>query len=430
MTLSKTCLLSSSLRMFGVLLVTGLLSSCTTKSGQWSYFTEPSKASVAEVLQDTDSSGDIWTLNLRDAQSIQLPVKVRPCCAFGNDQKVKVGPVKIPFYEQANTLDINGLGLHAFGSGVLSYQHDELTDSSRFEHNGLIYTQRGGFIDTAHVRDTADLTIALFFKIYPKLGEGHIIELIPELGPREIAFRPTDISHLSSRRRWLLAANISARLAYQLAEAHEIAQWHGFRSFVPWSEELSAYSPEDLYSNMLGGRLAKALIIRNIAQNETIFNQNMTLWFKAAMRYLEPVSQEQTQALLDVVDGHWWNSSIAMPEKYILLKRNYKLGSTQTPFLVPEDLAKSQPEFWKTIKPLYKKKKYPLILSLPDTMYGFDLDQMAELRLTIDKKYWDTFAHIPETLWKEQPITPVNFPLIARFDKEEDKKRRPHNKDQ
>ena len=400
----------------------GLLSGCSTSIKEWGYYAEPSKESVREALQKGGGSGEIWSLKLRDGSSIELPKSVRPCCAFGNDQKVKVGSVQVPFYEQANTLDLDGLGVHAFDSGILTYQQNKLTGRPEFEHNGLIYTRRGGFIDIAHVRDTADLTIALFFKIFPELGNDHVIELSPELGFRTIVFQKVDVSHLTSRRRWLLAANLSARLAYQLAEAHEIAQWHGYRSFVPWSEELSAYSPEDVYSNMLGARLAKALIIRNIAQNRTMFNQNMTLWIKAAMKELEPVEKHQTQALLDAVDGSWWKSDVAMPGKFMVLKRNYALGTTQHPFLVSAQQAGLLSKRWAEVKSLYEKPVTPLELTLPDSLYGFELDQIAQVRLYVDKQYQASFQHIPEYLWKDNPIIPVNFSVIAGYDKVEDDK--------
>ena len=420
--------LSESLLMTGVqakslviLSLSLMLTACSFSAKDWGYFAEPSRETVREALQFDNSSGEIWSLNLREASSIAIPASVRPCCAFGNDQKVKVGAVKVPFYEQANTLDVYSLGMHAFDGGIVALQKNQLSGRQSFENNGIIYTRRGGFIDTAHVRDTADLTIALFFKIFSRLGESFTIELHPELGSRKIVFRETDLSHLNSRRRWLLAANISARLAYQLAEAHEIAQWHGYRSFALWSEELSAYSPEDIYSNMMGARLAKALIIRNLAQNKTMFNQNMTLWFKAGMKELEPASKKQTQAMLDIVDGSWWQSEKPMPEKFMLLKRHYNLGATQSPNLVSASEAKKH-DRWGEVKKLFKEPVIPLLLSVPDSLYGFDLDQMAELQLHIDEKYYPAFAHIPESLWKTQPVVPVNFSLIAAYDKAEDDK--------
>ena len=398
-----------------------MLTACSLSGRDWKYFAEPSSETVREALQFDNSSGEIWNINLRHARSIATPTSVRPCCAFGDDQQVKIGAVIMPFYEQANTVGIDDLGVHAFDGGIAALQKNQLSGKRSFENDGIIYTRRGGFIDTAHVRDSADLTVALFFKIFPQLGESFTLQLHPELGPRNIVFRKTELSHLSSRRRWLLAANLAARLAYQLAEAHEIAQWHGYRSFSMWSEEVSAYSPEDIFSNMMGSRLAMALIVRNLAQNKTLFNQNMTLWFKAGLKELEPATRTQTEAMMNIIDGSWWDSSIPLPEKFMVLKRHYNLGSTQTPNLVSLSEIKGHKRQDEVVN-LISKPADPLILSLPDSLYGFDLDQMAELQLHIDQQYHSSFAHIPEVLWKDQPIVPVNFARIAAYDTAEDDK--------
>ncbi|GLT13586.1 DUF4056 domain-containing protein [Vibrio algivorus] len=58
-----------------------------------------------------------------------------------------------------------------------------------------------GFIDLAHVRDTADNATGLFYKTYPKLGQAFTIALEPELGEREIHFQAFDTSHLTAAQK-------------------------------------------------------------------------------------------------------------------------------------------------------------------------------------------------------------------------------------
>ncbi len=97
------------------------------------------------------------------------------------------------------------------------------------EQNGLIYTHRGGFIDIAHVRDTADNTFFIFSQLYPKLGQRWRYFYSNELGVRRLqlnAFTPP----ASMISRYTLAAWLSAHLAFELAQWHEIAQWYGFES--------------------------------------------------------------------------------------------------------------------------------------------------------------------------------------------------------
>ncbi|OWA85706.1 hypothetical protein BV377_29140, partial [Klebsiella pneumoniae] len=43
---------------------------------------------------------------------------------------------------------------------------------------------------------------------------------------------------------------LAGHLAFEIALWHEIAQWYGFQSVPGFSEEISAFSPEDLYSNL------------------------------------------------------------------------------------------------------------------------------------------------------------------------------------
>lgn len=45
------------------------------------------------------------------------------------------------------------------------------------EHNGVLYTRRGGFIDMAHVRDSADMTAYIFSHLYPRLGQAFQLNL-------------------------------------------------------------------------------------------------------------------------------------------------------------------------------------------------------------------------------------------------------------
>lgn len=111
------------------------------------------------------------------------------------------------------------------------------------EQDGLLYTTRGGFIDIAHVRDTADMTLYLFSHIWPQLGQAQTIELSQELAKRQItlfAFTPPQ----DEAERFTLAAYLSSYLAFQVAAWHEIAQWYGFESVPGFSEGISAFSPE------------------------------------------------------------------------------------------------------------------------------------------------------------------------------------------
>ncbi|MBW3154199.1 DUF4056 domain-containing protein, partial [Salmonella enterica subsp. enterica serovar Javiana] len=187
------------------------------------------------------------------------PESLRPCCAFGYDLHVRAVGVPIPVYQIGNVLSLDTLGSHHYNDSALGAVKNIVGLSE--EKNGLIYTHRGGFIDVAHVRDTADNTFYLFSRILPELGRGGRLFYSEELGVRRVqlrAFTPPS----AMPQRYSLAAWLAGHLAFELAQWHEIAQWYGFQSVPGFSEEISAFSPEDLYSNLLRARLAINVILQ------------------------------------------------------------------------------------------------------------------------------------------------------------------------
>ncbi|MGL4602500.1 MAG: DUF4056 domain-containing protein, partial [Plesiomonas sp.] len=183
------------------------------------------------------------------------PASLRPCCAFGMDLGTTFLQIPVPWYRIDNVVSAPTLGEHFYNGDTFGVA-GAILGLSR-EHNGLIYTRRGGFLDSAHIRDTADNTLFLFSQIYSHLGKAMTLSLSPELASRKIVLRAFS-PPVEPSERYALAAHLAAQLAYQLAQWHEIAQWYGYRSIALVSEEVSAFSPEDLYSNLLGSKLALA----------------------------------------------------------------------------------------------------------------------------------------------------------------------------
>ncbi|WP_254462804.1 DUF4056 domain-containing protein [Photobacterium ganghwense] len=380
---------------------------CTTQS--WNTNTLPDEQQIHAMLNGEAINQDSWQLSQHHYPQFRVPQNVRPCCAFGDMQKVNVGAVPVPFFRLDNLRAREDVGPHKFASGIYHFTPASASalNQAGGENNGLMYTRRGGFIDLAHVRDTADDTIALFFDILAHLGKAHRIELPSELGPRYIELKAFDTSALTAEQRWQIAAHVAARLAYFKAESHEIAQWHGYSSFTAWPETISAYSIEDLYSNMLGAKLVLALIQQRKILSEEDYNRNLTLWLDASLRQLDAVDKTQARMALDAVDGIWWDSQESIPSKYMVLKRHYLLGDTQRPYL-----AKSQ---------VSEVTDFPVILSLPSRLYDLELDKIAVLVLEINSKYRSSFSHIPDNLWRKR-ITHLTFRDIAAYDEKEDQK--------
>jgi len=73
---------------------------------------------------------------------------------------------------------------------------------------------------------------------------------------RRVVLRPPPRDLLEHLGRLRLAISLAQWAAYQLSIWHEIITWYGWSSLRGGSEEASAFSPEDLYSNLVGIRIA------------------------------------------------------------------------------------------------------------------------------------------------------------------------------
>lgn len=102
-----------------------------------------------------------------------------------------------------------------------------------------------------------------------------------------------------------------------------------------FSEEISAFSPEDLYSNLLGARLAINVILSGHGGSLEDYNQAMDTALKQALTRLMVATRGETEAMFQRVDGDWWNSHRRVPDKFLVLKRNYDLQENRLPTPVP-----------------------------------------------------------------------------------------------
>ena len=243
------------------------------------------------------------------------PDGLRPCCAFGYNIRAKLLGVPVPFFQLRNVVDPDNTGKHHYNDSWKSI-FTTLTGINS-ELNGIIYTRRGGFIDLAHVRDTADNTLWLFSKIWPALGRATTIKMSDELGQRIIRLRqfspPED-----TLARYNLSVSLAAYLAFQLAAWHEVAQWYGFESVPGYPETVSAFSPEDLYSNLLGARMATDILNAGGASSLPQYQYSMAQMLPQALAQLQAVSPQATRFHFDMLDGIWWNNHCRLPDKFLV----------------------------------------------------------------------------------------------------------------
>ncbi|USD43528.1 DUF4056 domain-containing protein [Vibrio sp. SCSIO 43135] len=261
--------------------------------------------------------------------ALEAPVGVRPCCAFGKDLKAKLVGVPVPFFSLGNTLDADDIGDHKYNDGSSSVSASLLGMAD--EKNGLIFTEKGGFIDTAHVRDTADYTYYLFHQNQQHFGQDHYIELPDELRTRRIQWHAHENSQLTAQQRLKMEVQSASLIAFRLAQWHEIAQWFGMISVGGFDELASAFSSEDLYSNMLGAQLASAILLDNPNLSSSEFAERMDDAFAQALNNLKAQPKSVTDEKIEQLDGKWWDSSKRLPNKWAVLFRDYRFGLTLTP---------------------------------------------------------------------------------------------------
>lgn len=315
------------------------------------------------------------------------PEGLRPCCAFGYDLRAELLGVPVPFYRLNNVVSLRTLGRHSYNDNTLASLLSLLGIGR--EHDGLVYSQRGGFIDIAHVRDTADFTFWLFTTLYPRLGQPQQIRLSDELGQRRITLFSAAVP-AGGKARYQLTSLLAAQIAFQLAAWHEIAQWYGFRSVPGFSEGVSAFSPEDLYSNMLGARIALAAIAQGQIQSKHQYRQAIDQLIPQALARLGGVSRAQTRAEFDRLAGRWWQPGCRVPQKFLVLRRNYQVAGARLP---------SRPQ---------QAQPPALMLALPDRWQQQPLARFGQLQIWPGKQ----MARLPRPADFYQPR---DFSALAQY---------------
>jgi hypothetical protein len=362
---------------------------------------------VAAALGDTSHQQGSG-LSPQDVPVIRYPRSLRPCCAFGKDLEVKVGAVPVPGIEIGNILGPGDVGPHRYDNGFLSL---EVSDPRGFvddEHNGLVVTCRGGFVDTAHVRDNADNTLALSDAVARSMDGGASIEVPPQGASMRVRLRAIPAETIERHGRMKIAVALGQWLAYQLSIWHEIATWYGFASLAEWPEKISAFSPEDLYSNQLGVRIAGAIALSGGARSDTEYNLNMDAWIAQVLKRLRVVSLADARAAADALDGGWWDSGRRIPDWMLVQRRRMDTG----PLLLPWTLEAASPGKKGPVAalPACKDAGPPLVLHVAEGWNGLSFRELA----TVEFEVGDGLAAqgFPFPRAGSRVVTQEDFPAV------------------
>ena len=400
----------SYLRIAVILFVISALSACSFQRETWTSTLAASPNAIEAALTSDKNYPYLLDVDRSFIPQITPPSNLRPCCAFGMDIKSSIVNVSIPFYRVSNILALEDIGPHVYDAGFLGRGTDSEVESN--EKNGLLYTCEGGFIDTAHVRDYSDWTVFLYTWISTYQGEDAELLLPPEIGNRILKLHAYDNSHLSFMEQKQLNIALAQWLAFKVSVWHEIAQSHGLSTVEGFPEFASAYSIEDLYSNVLGTQIGAALIAGHATFTDQLYARSFDTWLKNTLRHMNHLSLEESRAYMQAVDQHWWDSNERLPNKYVVLARNYDVGLRQQPPRIPEALKAKMPAEFQQACPAEIPARELLIA---EQYAGFELAKLATLQIDILPKYQEKFNYPNELTRSTHRLTDADFPAIAEI---------------
>jgi hypothetical protein len=341
------------------------------------------KWAMSGPLQDEELDTAFFAgVDAKEIADVPEPTSLRPCCILGNDVGAQLGSVPVPGYEITYTLDVDSLGTHTYNKGTVAFEPRGGKRLLSDEVSGILYTCRGGFIDVAHVRDNADRTLYLATQIGRLAATGGTVPLTGEGAKRRVVVKPLDAGLVRRYGLREVVVSLAEWLSFQAGIWHEITTWYGWAS-TPFSERPSAFSPEDLYSNAVGVKIAGVIIRRHGgATTEVAYNEAVTGLLKDALVKLGPLPQEASRRAFQYIDGIWWDSTKRVPDMQLVRHRNFDIGPKLYPWKLMDAvdtaaLEANRKEFDQYCRGDWK----PLGLSVPDRLGDVPFSRMATLEI-------------------------------------------------
>lgn len=243
----------------------------------------------------------------------------RMCCALASNLPLHLGSAHVP-------VDL-GIVIAPQAIGPHSYSGEAPTP----ETNGIVYTRHGGFIDTGHTREYADLTAYLTVHLRPLLARGEgTLRLDPRDG--EMSVRVT--SRVPDSALTSTTARIAQRIAFQVSVWVEITQYYGHTVIRGAEEQFSAFTPEDLYSNLLGTYLGAGAVASPLP-----YDRAMDALLADAFASLGATPAAETRRILAALAGRWWRGGTPWPSPALPIVRSFDIGPHVVPLLAPPDVA-------------------------------------------------------------------------------------------
>ena len=323
---------------------------------------------------------------------------LRICCSLGFDLGVSIVGLPIPIIEAGAALDLENIRQHHYDGGGMASEFLSVIDAKvghaipDVEQNGLLYTCRGGFVDTSHIRELVDWTAFLFSHFDRTLETGGQVDLEYEGASRSFISRPVPAELIARLGRDQVVLRMAQWSAYQTSVWHETAQWYGFSIMAAYPETNSGFSPEDPFANAMGVLLLDGVPdVRAALQSSESFNRAVESRIVEDVRALGVFPSEVTIAALEAVDGVWWDSQVRIPGKRIVIRRDFEVADgVLRPWLVPDRV--QTPALRETLAARCGDDPQPAVLRVPDHMGDVKVSDYVTFQIGLG----ETFAALPE----------------------------------
>jgi hypothetical protein len=190
--------------------------------------------------------------------------------------------------------------------------------------HGILYTERAGFLDMAHIRMAMDWSRYVAQKVATALARqsGEVILARQDDSAFRISFAyPADWQSFPDSTRTRLTAELSRRIgervALDIGTWHELITWFGFGSFYFVTEKASAFTYEDIASHAIAIQAADVALHGEGAA----WNTNATRALNEELTKLGVVSRARARTAVELVRNKWWTHGVC-------IKRLVDIGDT------------------------------------------------------------------------------------------------------
>lgn len=226
------------------------------------------------------------------------------CAVRESAPRTRVGALPFPGLATLyTTADPTKLGVHQYGRNPRIFGADE-------KERGIIYTERAGFVDMAHIResidwcrfDTKHLRAAL------RAGKTHFTLSPKDRTRLQITLNyPPDWKQLPRDERDALIDEITTRGGQMITLTrmtwHETATWFGYHRVPFIDEQPSSFTYDDTMSHVVGTRVAARAMLM---QGKRSFDKAATEALYAELADLGAVTPDETEKAVASVEGYWW----------------------------------------------------------------------------------------------------------------------------